>query len=280
MSDETREPAALVPLEERAVAFHEDTIRAAAVEVAGERRIYVPIRPIVEYLGLDWSAQRQRIMRDEVLAEAVQGVVITTTPSESGAGGGPQEMLCLPVEMMHGWLFGISANRVGPELREKVLRYRRDCFRVLWEAFESETLAQEAPPATPLAQIRKMGLAIARMAEQQMLLEGRVDAVDARLDRAAAAFGALQRRLGAVERRLTPASFITDEQAQAIAATVKALAELLTSKGPNTNHYQRVFAELYRRFGVSSYKLIRQEQYEAVLAFLEAWRVSAEEANP
>lgn len=276
MSDETRGTTALVPLEERTVEFHEDTIRAAAVEVAGERCIYVPVRPIVEYLGLDWSAQRQRIMRDEVLAEAVQGVVITTTPSGSGGGGGPQEMSCLPIEMLHGWLFGISASRVRPELREKVLRYRRDCFRVLWEAFRSEALAgASSPAAAPLAQIRGLALAIAQMAEQQMVLEGRVDTVDTRLDRAAEAFGALQRRLGAVERRLTPAAYITDEQAQEIAARVKALAEYLTSKGPNKNHYQGIFAELYRRFGVSSYKLIRQEQYEAVLAFLEEWRTSA-----
>jgi hypothetical protein len=34
---------------------------------------------------------------------------------------------------------------------------------------------------------------------------------------------------------------------------------------------------LYRRFGVSSYKLIRQEQYAAVLAFLEEWRQSSAE---
>jgi len=30
--------------------------------------------------------------------------------------------------------------------------------------------------------------------------------------------------------------------------------------------------ELYRRFGVSSYKLIRREHYQVVLRFLEDWR--------
>ncbi len=56
---------------------------------------------------------------------------------------------------------------------------------------------------------------------------------------------------------------------------VKALGELLSGKQPGKNQYQGIFAELYRRFGVSSYKLIRQEQLEAVLAFLEEWRLSA-----
>ncbi len=48
-------------------------------------------------------------------------------------------------------------------------------------------------------------------------------------------------------------------------------------KQAGKNHYQGIFAELYRRFGVSSYKLIRQEQYAAVLAFLEQWRQSSAE---
>ncbi len=52
---------------------------------------------------------------------------------------------------------------------------------------------------------------------------------------------------------------------------LKALAELLSQEQAGKNHYQGIFAELYRRFGVSSYKLIRQEQYASVLAFLEEW---------
>jgi hypothetical protein len=56
---------------------------------------------------------------------------------------------------------------------------------------------------------------------------------------------------------------------------VKALAELLTGKDKAKNHYQGIFGELYRRFGVSSYKLIRHSQYDAVLAFLDDWRKAA-----
>ena len=34
----------------------------------GERQAVVPLRQFCEYLGVDWSAQRQRLVRDEVLA--------------------------------------------------------------------------------------------------------------------------------------------------------------------------------------------------------------------
>ena len=124
---------------------------------------------------------------------------------------------------------------------------------------------------TTLEQIREMGLAIAHMAEQQIEMEQRVNA---RLDRAAKVVGDIQRRLGAVERKLTPATLLTDEQAEEISASVKSLAEFMASKGSGKNHYQGIFSELYRRFGVSSYKNIRLEQYSQVLQFLEDWRRS------
>ena len=37
----------------------------------------------------------------------------------------------------------------------------------------------------------------------------------------------------------------------------------------------RAFSDLRRRFGVSGYKNIRQDQYQAVLDFLDDWRESA-----
>jgi ORF6C domain len=167
---------------------------------------------------------------------------------------------------------------VKPELKEKVICYQRECYRILWQAFQAESLPTESTRETSdaliaLEQIRDMGLAIAHMAQQQIEMEQRLNA---RLDRAARVVGDIQRRLGIVERRFHPQALISDEQAEEISSTVKALAEFITSHDPSKNHYQSIFAELYRRFGVSSYKNIRLEQYEKVLTFLEDWRKSGE----
>ena len=86
---------------------------------------------------------------------------------------------------------------------------------------------------------------------------------------AAVVVGDIRKRLKSVEGRIRPDAHIIDEQAAEISLQVKALAHLIGG------HYQTVFSELYRRFGVSSYKLIRIEQYEAVLAFLDEWRQRA-----
>lgn len=257
------EEKALVPLEEQTVDFYGDEITTAIVDIDGRSRLYVPIKAISDYLGLAWSGQFERIQRDPVLSGETRFIRVTRT----NLGGDP-EVLCLPVEFIHGWLFGINASRVKPELKEKVMRYQRDCYRVLWEAFNAQ-----APVTTQstsaLEQIRATALAVAQLAEQQMEMEGRLTK---RLDKAAEVFIGFDRRLGTLEKKLSPAALVTDSQAEEISSTVKALAELMTEKASGKNHYQGIFSELYRRFGVSSYKTIRLEHYERVLRFLEDWR--------
>jgi hypothetical protein len=136
-----------------------------------------------------------------------------------------------------------------------------------------------------LAQIRDLGAALMQMAEQQMALEGRVDETHAlatqahgRLDKAADVINSLQRRTYKLEDKLHPHAYITEEQAAHVSTVVKSLAEMLTRQ-KGKNQYQGVFSELYRRFGVPSYKHIRQEQYDSVLAFLDDWYAAAKEGR-
>ncbi|HDX0977183.1 phage antirepressor N-terminal domain-containing protein [Pasteurella multocida] len=87
---------------------------------------YVAMRPICENIGLNWASQYQRIQRDEVLS---QGIVIITTPSN----GGEQQMLCLPIQYLNGWLFGIDVKRVKPEIRETLITYKKECYQALFD---------------------------------------------------------------------------------------------------------------------------------------------------
>ncbi|QIR10919.1 phage antirepressor N-terminal domain-containing protein [Avibacterium paragallinarum] len=87
---------------------------------------YVAMKPICENIGLDWHAQRQRIHRDEVLS---QGAVMITLPSVSGE----QQTLCLPIQYLNGWLFGIDVKRVKPEIRETLITYKRECYQALFD---------------------------------------------------------------------------------------------------------------------------------------------------
>ena len=149
---------ALIAIEERLIVFHDDEITIVLVEDPdGTRQWYVAVRPICKYLGLSWSGQFERIDRDPVLQEVARKIRVRRT-----AQGGNPEMFCLPLDYLNGWLFGVSANRVKEALREKLIRYQRDCYRVLARAFQSEELVtdQESSSVTALMHIREMGLAI------------------------------------------------------------------------------------------------------------------------
>jgi hypothetical protein len=283
---ESANDKALIPIDERTVGFYGDELIVVLVDGDGETTVYVPLRPICENLGVSWAGQRERIMRDEVLTEVTRGVRVTRTPAQ----GGTQEMLCLPLDYLAGWLFGITASRVKPELRERVTLYRRDCYRHLANAFRAPPPDTDLAPSQDsgtslrqLQQIAEMGRAITAMAEQQMELQRQQQALAGRLDRAGQVVKGMQRhmgeievRLGVVEEQLHPGAFITEGQANEVSLKVKALAEYLTTKDAAKNHYQGIFQELYRRFGVASYKIIRQGQFEAVLGFLDDWRAAAE----
>lgn len=286
-------PIALVPLvpqAERTVDFYGDQISVALVGEGAESEVYVPLRTITEFLGLGWGSQFNRLQRDEVLKARVRMITV------HGADGRPRDMVSLPLDLLPGWLFGITTSRVREDLPPKLRRYREECFRILWREYQREFMQRQqaqsqvqAVPRAPLAQVREMGLAIAQLAEQQMALEGRVEHIDARveqvgeqvsivntrLDRAAEVVGDLKRRLGSIERQVLPPSSITDEQAAEISNKVKALAQFLTAKEPGRNFYQSIFGELYRRFAVSSYKNVRKDQYQDVLKFLDEWLEAA-----
>ncbi|WP_439242492.1 phage antirepressor N-terminal domain-containing protein [Lonepinella sp. BR2474] len=85
---------------------------------------YTAMKPICENIGLAWHAQYERIQRDEVLS---QGILMIRTPSN----GGEQQVLCLPIEYLNGWLFGIDIKRCKPEIRETLIRYKKECYQAL-----------------------------------------------------------------------------------------------------------------------------------------------------
>lgn len=44
-------------------------------------------------------------------------------------------MQYLPLDYLNGWLFGVNANRVKEGIRDNLIRYQRECYRVLADAF-------------------------------------------------------------------------------------------------------------------------------------------------
>ncbi|CAM3578938.1 MULTISPECIES: phage antirepressor N-terminal domain-containing protein [Yersinia] len=86
---------------------------------------FVAMRPIVENIGIDWSGQMAKLknQRDKF------GCRDISTPSK----GGVQQMLCLPLRKLNGWLFSINPEKVRADIRDKLIQYQEECFSVLHE---------------------------------------------------------------------------------------------------------------------------------------------------
>jgi ferritin-like metal-binding protein YciE len=253
----------LVPIEQKQVVFYEDKITAVLIEANGRQEIYVSIRQICDYLGLAFAGQRTRINRDAVLSEAVQ---IINIGARSDKGGNPN-VLCLPLKYLPGWLFGISASRVKFELQEKILRYQRESYDVLWEAFQEGRLTAGTAfedllaNDTPAAQAYKMASAIMQMARQQLLLEAQLEThTDKLVDH--------EQRLEEIEIILgDPGRYVTPDQAMQISQAVKTIATEI-QKRTKKNEYGAMYGQLYRQFGITSYKQLPANKFDDAMAWL------------
>ena len=104
---------------------------------------YVAVKPICENLGLDWASQFTKIKSNEILEPTI---VFITTVAEDGKN---REMVCLPIDMINGWLFTINPNRVSEEIRPVVLYYQKECYRALFEFWNKPKEQKSLKPVEP-----------------------------------------------------------------------------------------------------------------------------------
>ncbi len=255
------ESKSLVPIEQKEVLFYEDII--VAVRLANSS-IFIPVKPICDLLGVDWAGQYRRIQRDPVLSEEMRHIDVTSIRR------GAQSMVCLPLDYISGFLFGLNADRVKPELRERVLRYQRECYKVLAEAFQDGRLTTDSDfegllaSDTPAAQAYKIAAAIMKMARQQLLLEAQLQTHTTQL-------AVHEQRLEEIEATLgDPGRFVTPDQAMQISQAVKTLATEI-EKRTKKNEYPAIYGQLYREFGITSYKQLPANRFDQAMKWLTDW---------
>lgn len=145
------------------------------VVTAADGRRLVAMRPICEAVGLQWESQYNRLRRNEVLASTISVMNMVA------ADGKEREQVCLPLEYLNGWLFGISTSRVKPEIRQRLEDYQRECYQVLNAYWSGD---QVSNPRVPQQSEILVAQAYARAAEAadivsrhvfQAVLNGQVD---------------------------------------------------------------------------------------------------------
>lgn len=261
------EEKTLVPVEQKTVEFYEDQVMAVRM-ASGD--VFIPLRPIVEGLGIDWASQTRRINRDPILSEESKVCVVVTTTQ--GLPDQRRNMLCLPLKYISGFLFGVNSSRVKSEIRDRLIRYQRECYDVLAQAFQDGRLTTEPSfdellaSDSPAALAYKMAQALQIMARQQLILESRVDDHEGRLE-------TIESQLG------DPQRFITPDQAMQLSQAVKTVAMKL-SIASGRNEYGGVYGELYRKFGITSYKQLPAAKFDEAMSWLNEWREGIEGDEP
>lgn len=97
----------------------------------------IAVKPIVTAMGLSWHGQFERIMRDPLLSK---GVRVTRIPL---GRGGPQDVVCLPLDLIHGWFFTLSSLRIkDADLRQRVQLFQTECYDVLYKHFSGQSPSQ------------------------------------------------------------------------------------------------------------------------------------------
>lgn len=86
---------------------------------------YVPMKPVVENMGLAWQSQLYKVSKNPKR----WGITKMVIPTQSGT----QEMVCLPLRKLFGWLATVSPNKVNPSIKDKIIRYQDECDNVLWQ---------------------------------------------------------------------------------------------------------------------------------------------------
>jgi hypothetical protein len=278
---------ALVPVQQKQVEFYGDKIMAVLVEKGRQEMIYVPLRHMCDLLGVSYQGQIRRIKEDAVLARKLAGVNITFTPDPETGGGGTQIVNCIPLSYLNGWLFGINARRVKEEVRERLILYQEKCYEVLAEAFQEGRLTADPDLEALLhsgqseaAQAYRMLQGLLKLARNQVIMEAQLQAAVSRVDAHDIQLVEHTERLEEIESMLgSPEQLVRPEQAMQISQAVKAVAHEL-GKRSGRNEYGGVYGELYRRYGINSYKALPQKQFENALSWLNEWLQSLIDGTP
>jgi hypothetical protein len=91
-----------------------------------EGRSWVALKPLCDALGIQSARQRERVEANPEIS--------WTHMYSTGSDGKQYQMLCIQIDHVGLWLYGINPNKVKPEIREKMYVFRQKLISVLYAA--------------------------------------------------------------------------------------------------------------------------------------------------
>ena len=99
--------------------------RGCLLMIESGGNLYIPLKPIIEILELDWEEQLNMLRNDPVFAEALTPLAIPD------GDGGTTEVLGLTMPYLTGWTLRLNPNDYSGKLKDDVIDLQRKCFHTL-----------------------------------------------------------------------------------------------------------------------------------------------------
>lgn len=272
-TDDTLDAEVITPEVQDTVSFYGQDLVAVRLP---DGRIAAVLRWLCEGLGVNQRSQMAHIRGRTALADGLVTVKVQTA-------GGPQSMPALTLDVLSGWLYTVDERRVREEARPSVVRFQRECARVLADHFaQRQAIAQPsslvpsesiekpvAPPegASPSQWLEYHQRMIAFL-EWQQDIEAWRDSVENRLE----SVEEISRLVPDLLERLGPAP-LSPEHQQSVQALVTRLHK--ASGVP----YGTIHSELREAFHVGTYKDIPESDWPKVARWFQT-RIRKAEQRP
>ncbi|WP_081232207.1 phage antirepressor N-terminal domain-containing protein [Pseudomonas chlororaphis] len=86
---------------------------------------FVPMRPIVEGMGMAWQPQHRKLV-DRF--ETCITHMVTQLPGDDQA----REVVCLPLKKLPAWMYSVNPKKVDESIRQTIIDYQNECDDALW----------------------------------------------------------------------------------------------------------------------------------------------------
>jgi len=262
------------PERERKLLFRGQEIATADLK---DGKGYVSVRALCEAFGLDQRAQRKRLLRQQGYFEPFTASIFITTP------GGSQPTLCLMASAVPIFLTGVDLDRLqSDETRDLLKAFLDEAHTVLAEHFgiseRGELLFMRQSLARMVAEQEAFEDAITKKVDAE-LAEVR-QAQEEKVQQIRLAFSNLRQQVVTLESVAGPKARLNPEQLGQLRTLVATLGTLL-QEGGVAKPYPGIYMDITRLTGVSRSEDIRQEDFAAVVEFLEKQvRALAKKAGP
>lgn len=109
------------------------SINGVKIQISNDAEKLVPIKHMCDAIGVNYTTQLEKIKNDDIFGSVVPLRGMT------GADGKTYQMACLPLKYVFGWLATINSQNVSEEARPAVIRYKKECYEVLYRYFYEQT---------------------------------------------------------------------------------------------------------------------------------------------